>query len=135
MQLAGEGNAVRVIVYIARVLCAATIVLPAVTPEIWYWQLVGGILYGMSIPFFLGLFEHKDLFLSILDRSAPMTKHKGFVFQCSVIIAVWLTIWILWPCLLVYMLNARLAIWFIVGSFIGSLFDLWIASTMSGRPD
>lgn len=123
---------VKIIGYIARIVGASACVLPIVMPGTWFWQLLGGILYGLLVPFFLGLPDYSQgLFMDILEKSSAPVSNRRFVLRAAFIIAMWLTVWILWPAFVVYLVRLSLAAWFVLGSVVGSILAFLIASSVS----
>lgn len=116
---------------IIRIVGASTSVLPVVMPSIWYYQLLGGVLYGFTVPFFLGLPEYSQAFMDILEQASAPVSNRKLVLQGACIIAMWLTVWLLWPAFVVYLLRMNLALWFVLGSVVGSIFAFLATSWVS----
>lgn len=109
------------VVYMFRILCGGfSPLLPVLVPAVPLWQILGGILYGILIPFSVGFLDiHAEDMLDVL-RQLPMLVAKRCIVRIAIILAIWLVVWVLWPSFLIFTLKGALAVYFILASLLGT---------------
>jgi len=95
-------------------------------PHYWPMMMMGGVIYGVCAPFSLEIGEIAKLGLAPLPADGCRGKARPFMLRVMLVLAVWITVWALWPsCILATARNMSI-VYFLLGSVVGCGVFLWI---------
>jgi len=117
--------------WIGRFICGMIGPLAVLLPLTPLWQLSAGTVYGLIMPLFLGLFGVTEAVEAPYELGFFAPRKRG-PQRLLAAIAVWFVIWALWTPVTIFLLNAKLSLLFVLGSFLGVVLHFSLTGRRGG---